>query len=1068
MNSIKWIPTAVQSQPIDDRLELRGDSFILDGEEIPIESDASFKFQTPNWGNKATQVQTIGKHTNVINDKLMDVELNSSCANWRYDEEYFAIQHKGQLFIYNEDGELYSKHEHQIANIICWYKHRVMTIQRRRKKLWCVFVEPNGLEHGTFAIPYENSVVVKMATNEDQTTVMMEILDLTSQNRILLLWICMNAEWYISNAIHLDVDTQWYITENSVNFNSKMISTAFQPIFKVISTDAQIAVIQGKSILFTNLNNGCIPPPYCHLKIECDEEIIDCCFSNHQVFAISHSKLFIKNISDAKGFNKHSKYDNFLDLPSNIFIGSIFAHNNQIVISSINSKFDSELYIFNDEFSVYKHDYCVDVCTNNEVLVLFSSNISLFNDFIHLAKIPFSPVKVLYHNNNYFFLSTENTLHLFNKDFTTISSKVSSFTIYNSFLVVTLLTDDLCIYDLNNLDLSYSRPIEHGSIIISCHLDALFVQLPRGNLESFSPRPFIIHSILQYIKSDDLYNAVELSRQHRIDFNLLFDIQISPISKLSELIVKQCTPERINLILTSLNDVNCINTLYKDESELLQLKSTKIHHKQRQICSAIRDALIGVNSSDYLTWSSEHLQSLLTATIRDTANTNKGLMIIHAIMTNQQLALQLLKYCIFLTDKQVLFKMAYESYDLEFVEFVGRHCGVDPNEYLPFLGELKQLPENEQHYKIDIHIEEYGRAAIHLFVKNEMKPIIDHVTHYQSFKKPIKHMINNNLQSHPCWDPLWTLYGDYLTNKRHAIPAAICYAMAKDNKASEVFVEQKYYLEGVVTLNGSDLSGLYELLDILEDPQGIYQILTISRTTASDAPLLDNVDPFLTFHLTGNTTGMDAKLELIKQEIQQYETKIKTLKTDITRCRTEMESKLDQLEKDDAMVYEFDDVGSVGSVVTSRSTLVSQVTGLSRITFKTGKTSKSKKKSDRKQQGGRRKGTIYEEVYLINEFSKLLGIFNAKLVDYKQFHTQLYLVHHFKEGIEFYGAVYDLYKVFYDAVNIFETSLFNKQMTILGRSNAVTKQDLAEYAASASQPMEFPGLASKPVWLHFQ
>eukprot|EP00835_Amoeboradix_gromovi_P004474 NODE_350_length_10400_cov_0.385205.p1 type:complete len:1067 gc:universal NODE_350_length_10400_cov_0.385205:9692-6492(-) len=1066
MNSIKFIPTEVQPEFVDDRLHLNGSTFTLDGDEFQIDGNPFFVNQTPNWGNKETQVQTIGKHTNIASDELFSTETGEDKVKWRFDEEYFCIQHKNRLFIFNEDGDLYSKHEHPIANTICWYKHRVMTVQRRRNRLYCVFVEPNGLEHGSFIIPYTDYTVADMQVNEDQTIVFMEIKSMNSSDRLLLIWICMNSEWYISNTVHLS-SIKWHVVENSINFTSKSRSLSFELLLSVVASHAQIGVINGKSVMFTNTKLGCIPPPYCHSIIEYDEEIVGCCLDESVLYAVSRSHLYIKNTNYLNGFNTPVKYDRKIPLPAALFIASIFALDDKYFVSAIDDELKPILIHYDNGFSLIQHPWCVDVCFNIECS-LISTEVVLFSSQKSVCNIPFKPVKAICYGSVYYILSSDGILYSFVRDFKKITSKVSSFILYKHFLVCSTTTDDLVIYDTSNIKSSYTRPIEHGSTIIDCHDDLLLVQLPRGNLESFSPRPFVISSIYSFIADKNLDAAVELSREHRIDFNLFFDINIFDISITASLIVDQCTPDRINLISTSLNSKNCLKELYLEESNFLGFSGVIAKNKVKKVLAAIRNALATKNTVDYVKWPLGDLQSLLTAYVRDDSNIEKGLLIIHSTMSDHQLALSLLQYCIFLTSKTVLFSKAYETYDLVFVQFVARHCGIDPQEYLPFIEELKELSVEEQKYRIDVQIEEFGRATTHLLEskKDYHSMIIKHVVHYSSFKHPIKYMIDFN-RNHSCWIDIWSLYGEYLQEKRHSLPAGICYYMSKNyKKAMEAFAEHKYYISSALCSQDSS-EDLLDILEIFEDYQGIFQVMSLLRMDSNDASVFNDFDPFLTFYLTENNKMMFTKLQILEAEISSYSLKLNTMVADIDTCRQLMETKLDLLENENEFM-DFDDVGSMGSQDTNRSTLLSQVTGLSRLTFKTGKTGKSKRKSEKKKQSGRRKGTIYEEVYIINEFIKLVNIFNDKLVEYQQFHCQLFLASLFKEAMGFYTCVYNCYQLIYDSKKFFDYSLFSKQMTILGRSNAVTKQDLSEYAASVCKPLDFPKIAPKPVWLHFQ
>lgn len=84
------------------------------------------------------------------------------------------------------------------------------------------------------------------------------------------------------------------------------------------------------------------------------------------------------------------------------------------------------------------------------------------------------------------------------------------------------------------------------------------------------------------------------------------------------------------------------------------------------------------------------------------------------------------KYIIFLVDADRLFDTALGMYDFSLVLMVAQHAqkvflilmtfikqlisSQDPREYLPFLRELRALPQYYQHFKIDDHLKRRAKA----------------------------------------------------------------------------------------------------------------------------------------------------------------------------------------------------------------------------------------------------------------------------------------------------------------------------------------------------------------------
>ena len=68
------------------------------------------------------------------------------------------------------------------------------------------------------------------------------------------------------------------------------------------------------------------------------------------------------------------------------------------------------------------------------------------------------------------------------------------------------------------------RNVERGSKIIGCSKGRCVFQLPRGNLEGINPKIVTILNVKRAVDELDYLKAFELIRTHKLDMNLLFDI----------------------------------------------------------------------------------------------------------------------------------------------------------------------------------------------------------------------------------------------------------------------------------------------------------------------------------------------------------------------------------------------------------------------------------------------------------------------------------------------------------------------------------------------------------------
>lgn len=72
---------------------------------------------------------------------------------------------------------------------------------------------------------------------------------------------------------------------------------------------------------------------------------------------------------------------------------------------------------------------------------------------------------------------------------------------------------------------SYSRRVERGSRIVTVVPSSmtLVLQMPRGNLETVSPRPLVLQEVRRYLDDRQYREAFLVCRRHRIDLNFLCD-----------------------------------------------------------------------------------------------------------------------------------------------------------------------------------------------------------------------------------------------------------------------------------------------------------------------------------------------------------------------------------------------------------------------------------------------------------------------------------------------------------------------------------------------------------------
>ena len=69
------------------------------------------------------------------------------------------------------------------------------------------------------------------------------------------------------------------------------------------------------------------------------------------------------------------------------------------------------------------------------------------------------------------------------------------------------------------------RRVERGSRIVTVvpHDTRLVLQMPRGNLETISPRALVLSCVRRHLDWVEFKSAFVLMRKHRINLNLMYD-----------------------------------------------------------------------------------------------------------------------------------------------------------------------------------------------------------------------------------------------------------------------------------------------------------------------------------------------------------------------------------------------------------------------------------------------------------------------------------------------------------------------------------------------------------------
>ncbi|KAG0365886.1 hypothetical protein BGZ54_006088 [Gamsiella multidivaricata] len=614
-----------------------------------------------------------------------------------------------------------------------------------------------------------------------------------------------------------------------------------------------------------------------------------------------------------------------------------------------------------------------------------------------------------------------------------ISSETTSFCLHNHFLVFTTATHSVRFLPLetsffefkivDNSMLPYDesiRRVERGSKIVLAlpYSVNLVLQMPRGNLETVAPRAMVLSVTRDALDRRDFKTAFVTCRKYRIDLNILYDHNPKAfMENVAEFVNQIKEVDYLNLFLSFLRNEDVTQTLYPlsgSGSTMKQLQQPsqafarskggkgaskgayraavppEMAEKVNQICDAVRKELKTLDRNTYI-------NSVLTTYVRKSPPDLESALLLLAELKDQDQALaeDALKFTIFLADVNRLFDVALGMYDFTLVLMVAQWSQKDPREYLPFLNELRTLEKYYQRFKIDDHLKKYQTALENLSQAGEkyFEDCIAYIKQHNLFKFALK-IFASNPTKHKA---ILFIYGDSLSVSGDHAQAGVAYVMAGNKeKALEAYNEAGLWREAVVLAQQLKYEpsaiaylarGLAEqlksskryaeagvlLAEYSKDSEEAVSVLLEGRlwNEAIRTAYLYNRQDLMATHVNpGIADGHHDLMESVREMQEQFDKQMKRLK-EVRDLKIEkaLAEAAEDMVPDDAL----DNVDMM-SDTTSMASGFSRYTAANSVLSKSSVSSRSsqlKKRQDKKRARGK-KGSAYEEEYLINSLRKLM------------------------------------------------------------------------------------------------
>ncbi|KAL1687873.1 IKI3 family-domain-containing protein [Schizophyllum commune] len=598
-------------------------------------------------------------------------------------------------------------------------------------------------------------------------------------------------------------------------------------------------------------------------------------------------------------------------------------------------------------------------------------------------------------------------------DSKTVATNATSFAVASGFLVFTTTAHEAVFAPVADLtdaeadDLSKKstewekRRVERGSRIVVAVPSAmnLVLQMPRGNLETISPRPFVMAVVRQDLDRGEYRKAFFSCRRNRIDLNVLvthnFERFLTDVPAFLDQIPEV---DHINLFLTAVG------------------RGAQDKDAVTRICDAVRIELEKRGLARYV-------NSILTAHVMRSPPDHEAALglLLRLKESDPALVEDAVKYIIFLVDADSLFDTALGMYDFSLVLMIAQHAQKDPREYLPFLRELRALDTYYQRFRIDDHLRRYSSALRNLSLAGAERfdEAIAYVERYQLYDDALRIWKGTDR-----YKTVLTVYGDWLFERRELRDATAAFLEAGDDAKAMQAMEKALDWENLFDL---------ALRNKLEDSVLVdmaYRVAEglVSKKKYADAGrvLLDHahdVREAVIALVQGNLFSNARRVitlhnrpELLEDIVQpgalesraQIEEDIGEMREQIRKQVNRVrELRVKKVEEPDAFYGEEANLHNVDVMtdVSMPATAFTRYTAAPSTSSKASKkTSRSRRKAERK---AGRKGTVEEEEYLLTSVGKLVARFNATLDETRALLPHLYQLspEHRAEGAELQADV---------------------------------------------------------------
>lgn len=559
------------------------------------------------------------------------------------------------------------------------------------------------------------------------------------------------------------------------------------------------------------------------------------------------------------------------------------------------------------------------------------------------------------------------------------------------------------------------RNVERGAKLITVMPStfACVLQMPRGNLETIYPRALVLAGIRSCISKQDYKKAFSICRARRVDLNILYDYAPTQLMDNVDLFLNQVRKvEYVDLFLSSLTEEDVTETIYKDTLEVQGVEGfingdvppstvskPTTGSKINRVCDAFLESLRRQGH--------KRLQNIVTAHVsKNSPDLEAGVRLVSELRKKEEdkeRLEQAIEHICFLADVNQLYDTALGLYEIEVALLIAQQSQKDPREYLPYLQGLHDMAPLRQRFAIDNDLKRYGKALSHLHAMEEFEELQNYTIKHELYSAAIDLY---RYDSKKVVD-IMRLYADFLTSRNRYKEAGIAYEFIGDHThAYESYRSGSMWRECLSTaalvpvsdevlhtiatdmadslIESKDFSSAATIhLDYLSDLPTALSLLCKGHHYAEalrTAPHHKRPDLLPTIIDPGLIDSSATTTELLAEMKSQLSAQLPRLRELRAKKLADPMAFLDGAEGGGDGVDLPDNISLAPTdATTSAGTFMTRYTNRSTGTLATDatrKTSKNRRREERKRARGK-KGTVYEEEYLVNSVGRLVERVNG-------------------------------------------------------------------------------------------